>query len=226
MDPLLAADLLRRPVRSETQNMASTDKTVSGALPLPPTSTEDCPEKEETRLIGQILKGRKELFCDLLQPHMIVLTRFVRTKLQHDAEVDDIVQQTLMKAFTKLHQFRFEASFRTWLIRIAFNEILRWHRARSRSRTVFVGPLGQMQFALADQGASPFKQCQTNEMSGHLHKIIARLPAKYRAVVSLRDLLGFTVVETAEALQLNVQGVRTCHWRARRQIFHFLRSAG
>ncbi|MCU1337998.1 MAG: Sigma-70 region 2:Sigma-70 region 4 [Bryobacterales bacterium] len=182
-------------------------------------------QREEIRLIRQIIKGRKELFCDLLEPHMIVLTRFVGTKLQHDAETDDVVQQTLLKAFTKLHQFRFEASFRTWLIRIAVNEVLRWRRDKSRSRTVFVGHLSQMGLPVADQDPSPFKQCQSNEIAGHLHKVIARLPAKYRAVVSLRDLQGFTVVETAEALNLNVQGVRTRHWRARREIAHFLRSS-
>ena len=220
----MVIDLLGRVTRSETQTMAITGKTVSGALPVLPMSAEPSCENEETRLIRHILKGRNELFCDLLQPHMLVLTRFVGNKLQYDAEVEDVIQQTLMKAFTKLHQFRFEASFRTWLIRIAFNEVLRWHNDRSRSRAVFAGHLSEIQPAPADKGPSPLSQCESNERNGRLHTIIATLPAKYRAVVSLRDLQGFTVVETAEALQLNAQGVRTRHWRARRQISHLLRS--
>ena len=190
----------------------------------PLNKTAPWPDQEENRLIRQIVGGRNELFRELLQPHMLVLTRFVKTKLQFDAELDDVIQQTLMKAFTKLYQFRFEASFRTWLIRIAFNEVLRWHRDRTRSRTVFVDHLGQTHLAVADQAVSPLSQCESNETSEHLHKVIARLPAKLRAVVSLRDLQGFTVGETAEALQLNVHGVRTRHWRARRQISHLLRS--
>jgi RNA polymerase sigma-70 factor (ECF subfamily) len=204
--------------------MASTDKTLSGVPPVLSMRTEPRSEKEEARLIQQIVKGHNDLFCDLIQPHMLVLTRFVATKLQHDAEVDDILQQTLMKAFTKLHQFRFEASFRTWLIRIAFNEVLRWHRDRSRSQKMFVGYLSEIRMLVSDKGASPLSQCETNEINGRLHTIIAKLPAAYRAVVDLRDLQGFSVVETAKVLQLDVQGVKNRHWRARRQISYFLRS--
>jgi RNA polymerase sigma-70 factor (ECF subfamily) len=204
--------------------MATTGQSMNSAPPRVGISAEPRPESAEAQLVRQIVTGRNELFGELLQPHMIVLTRFVATKLQHDAEVDDVIQQTLMKAFAKLHQFRFEASFRTWLIRIAFNEVLRWHRDRSRSRAMFVGQLGEMQPELADKGASPLSQCESNESYGHLHTIIAKLPAKYRAVVTLRDLQGFTAAEAAQTLRLNVEGVRTRHWRARRRMATLLRS--
>jgi DNA-directed RNA polymerase specialized sigma24 family protein len=82
------------------------DEIASGALPQHP-MTEHRTDKEEARLIQHVVKGPNELFCDLLQPHMFVLTRFVGTKLQFDSEVDDLVQQTLLSDFTKLHQFRF-----------------------------------------------------------------------------------------------------------------------
>ena len=78
---------------------------------------------EETVLIGQILVGRKELFDDLLEPHLTSLFRFVRSRMGSDSEAEDVIQVTILKAFTHLAKFRFEASFRSWLIRIAINEV-------------------------------------------------------------------------------------------------------
>ena len=204
--------------------MATTVRSMSSVPPGVGTTSEPRPESAEAQLIWQIVTGRNELFGELLQPHMIVLTRFVATKLQHDAEVDDVIQQTLMKAFAKLHHFRFEAGFRTWLIRIAFNEVVRWHRDRSRLRAMFVGQLGEKQPEVADKAASPLSQCESNESYGHLHTIIDKLPAKYRAVVTLRDLQGFTTAEAAQTLRLNAKGVKTLHWRARRRMATLLRS--
>jgi sigma-70-like protein len=80
--------------------------------------------QEESLLIGQILEGRKDLFGDLLQPHLTAVLRLVRAKMRNDSEADDVIQQTILKAFTRLEQFRFEASFKTWLIRIAIREVL------------------------------------------------------------------------------------------------------
>jgi DNA-directed RNA polymerase specialized sigma24 family protein len=51
-------------------------------------------------------------------------------------DVDDVVQQTLLKAYLHLEQFRNEARFSTWLIRIALREILQWHRLRWSSLLV------------------------------------------------------------------------------------------
>src|SRR5690349_17431658 len=78
---------------------------------------------KEGRLIAQIVAGRKELFTVLIEPHRAQLFRLIRAKIGNDSESDDVIQQTIFKAFMRLGQFRFEASFRTWLIRIALNEV-------------------------------------------------------------------------------------------------------
>src|SRR6266852_3638006 len=73
---------------------------------------------QEVELIHKILCGRRDLFEDLIAPHLPPLSRIVRAKIGSRPEVEDIVQQTALKALTHLEQFRFDASFRTWLIRI------------------------------------------------------------------------------------------------------------
>src|SRR5438552_1418996 len=73
---------------------------------------------EEGELIRRILGGQRDLFGDLIAPHLTPLLRALRATIGGYVELEDIVQQTVLKAFTHLEQFRFEASFRTWLIRI------------------------------------------------------------------------------------------------------------
>jgi RNA polymerase sigma-70 factor, ECF subfamily len=145
---------------------------------------------EEGRLIARILEGRKDLFGDLLQPHMAPLFRLVRAKMRHDPEADDVIQITIVKAFTRLEQFRFEATFRCWLMGIAINEVLQWYRRRMPSRLLVLNPIAIAQLQVADQTASPLTECQRREMARLLHRALARLPEKYQAVIRLRDLAG------------------------------------
>ena len=179
--------------------------------------------QEEIRLVCKVLEGRKDLFDDLLQPHLTALFRFVRAKMRHDPEADDVIQSTMLKAYLRLEQFRFEASFRTWLTAIALNEILQWHRKRVGSRLLTVRPMTLSQLPIADQGASPLRECQRLELAALLHRALGKLPEKYQHVIRLRDLQDLSLSETAAMLRLSIATVKTRHRRARLQMQRFLR---
>lgn len=181
--------------------------------------------EEEARLIRQILAGRQDRFADLFQPHMTALRRVVRTKMQDSSEIEDVVQQTLLKAFSRLQQFRFEASFRTWLIRIACNEVLQWRRNRVRSALPLLerGRIPETQ--IADDAVSPFKICERNEEVRWFYKAFVKLPQIYQAVIQQRDLEHRSISETAQFLRLTVPAVKTRHRRARLLMLRFLPSA-
>ena len=179
--------------------------------------------QEEVRLICKVLEGRKDLFDDLLQPHLTALFRFVRAKMRHDPEADDVIQSTMLKAYLRLEQFRLEASFRTWLMAIAVNEILQWRRKRVGSRLLTVRPMTLSQLPIADQGASPLRECQRLELAAMLHRALGKLPEKYQLVIRLRDLQDLSFSETAAVLRLSIATVKTRHRRARLQMIRFLR---
>jgi len=134
--------------------------------------------EKEGQLIAQIVAGRKDLFTALIEPHRAPLFRLIRAKLGNDFESDDVIQQTILKAFTRLGQFRFEASFRTWLIRIALNEVVQWHRKRLSTRLLVLDHSALAQLPIADQTASPLKQCERREAAGLFRKAYAMLPGK------------------------------------------------
>jgi DNA-directed RNA polymerase specialized sigma24 family protein len=89
---------------------------------------------EEAALIRKIVGGQQDLFGELIAPYLSPLSRIVRTIVGGHSEVEDIVQQTALKAFTHLAQFRFEAGFRTWLTQIAINEARQWRRKHAHLR--------------------------------------------------------------------------------------------
>ena len=178
--------------------------------------------EKEGQLIAQIVGGRKELFNVLIEPHRAPLIRLIRAKLRNDFESDDVIQQTILKAFTRLGQFRFEASFRTWLIRIALNEVLQWHRKRLSPRLLSLDYSALERLPIADQTASPLKQCERHEAAGFFRKAYAMLPAKYQVMIRLRDLEHLSIAEVAKRLGMTVPAVKTRHRRARLQMVNFL----
>jgi RNA polymerase sigma-70 factor, ECF subfamily len=172
-------------------------------------------------LIDSVLQGRTDAFGTLVAPYLGSLTRFARMRLRSQSEAEDVVQQAVLQAFHGLSQFRREASFKTWLSRIASNEVIHLRRGRAIAP---VKPLYEsLAGKLADPAGLPDMQIQQKEERERLHRALARLPEKYRLVIQLRDLHELSTTATARSLCLSVGAVKTRHHRARKLL---LRSLG
>jgi RNA polymerase sigma-70 factor, ECF subfamily len=178
---------------------------------------------KEVELIRNILGGRQELFADLIGPHLRPLVRIVSAAIGSHQDVEDIVQQTALKAFTHLDQFRFEARFSTWLIRIGLNEARTWQRKCASSRLLALDLPTLNRLPVADHRHSPLVECQRSEASVRLRAAIAWLPEKYRIVILLRDLEDLSTSEVAQRLGLTIPAVKIRHMRARQRMAKLLR---
>jgi RNA polymerase sigma factor (sigma-70 family) len=185
------------------------------------TAAQNGGDTEEATLIRRIIAGRRELFGELIAPHLTPLLRVVRATMGSHAEVDDIVQQTVVKAFTRLEQFRFEAGFRTWLIQIGLNEARQWWRKNASSPFV-KSALTSIESPIVDQGNSPFVEYQRSETIARLSAAVAHLPEKYRKVIVLRDFEDRSISEVAVTLGLTIATVKSRHRRARQKVSGFL----
>jgi RNA polymerase sigma factor (sigma-70 family) len=172
----------------------------------------------EAALIRKIVGGQRELFGDLIAPHLTPLSRIVRATIGGHPEIEDIVQQTALKAFTHLAQFRFEAGFKTWLIKIGLHEARQWQRKHASSRFLEFTPRTFSELAIADQSHSPLIEYQRSETGAQLSAALARLPEKYRNVILLRDLEDLSFSEVAVRMGLALSAVKTRHWRARQKL--------
>ena len=155
----------------------------------------------------------------LMQANNRRLFRLARGILRNDAEAEDVVQETWVRAFTHLDSFRGDSSFATWLSRIAMNEAL--GRLRRRRPAVELDSLPQgaldaeiIQFPLS-AAADPEKSMAQREIQAVVEHAIDDLPEAFRLVFITRVIEGMNVEETAEILGLKPETVKTRLHRAR-----------
>ena len=139
----------------------------------------------------------------------------------HDAE--DIVQETLLRAWRNLDGFERRASMRTWLYRIATNACIDEIERRPRR----LEPVQPYPDERAEEAAGPTydpaaRYAMREGMELALLTAIRRLPGRQRAVLILRDVLGWSAPEVADLLESSVASVNSALQRARATIDHEL----
>jgi len=174
----------------------------------------------------ELAKSGDEMAVRLLvQRHNQRLFRVARGVVHDDAEAEDIVQETYVKAFMALARFRGDSSLATWLTRIALNGAR--ERLRRRKPSVELseieegraGGIGELiMFPTPNSGANPESESGRAELRRLLEQAVEDLPEMFRLVFVLRDVEGCTVAETAELLAIRPATVKTRLHRARRML--------
>jgi RNA polymerase sigma-70 factor (ECF subfamily) len=168
----------------------------------------------ESSIVLRILNGQQDLFRDLIEPHLQILRNVVRSRMGNDPEVEDVIQTAVVKAFANLKQFRFEAGFRTWLIRIAHNEVSQNWRRKLVARQ-FTHDQAGLAVNAPDPGDSPFKVYARSQTARSIEFALSTLPEKYRIIVRMRDLDELSIAEVSQAMRLTIATVKTRHRRGR-----------
>jgi RNA polymerase sigma-70 factor (ECF subfamily) len=166
-------------------------------------------------------RGRDEAAVrSIMQSNNRRLYRIARGILRNDSEAEDVVQETYVRAFTHLQDFRGDSSLATWLARIAVNEAL--GRLRRQRPSVDLSTLAQgvleaqiIQFPLSAMSEDPEKSMAQREIQRVVEHAIDELPEAFRIVFITRVIEGMNVEETAETLGLKPETVKTRLHRAR-----------
>ncbi len=160
-----------------------------------------------------------------MQRNNLRLYRVARSVLGDDREVEDVLQDAYVRAFSGLAQFRGEASVSTWLMRLVVNEAL--GRVRKRRPTVSLETVegtmtdyksGVIPFPLSTQDEDPERAAARREIRGVVERLIDDLPEQFRVVIVMRAVEEMSVEETARILQLQPETVRTRMHRARQNL--------
>ena len=155
----------------------------------------------------------------IMQANNRRLYRIARGILRNDAEAEDVVQETYVRAFTHLGSFRGDSSLGTWLARIAMNEALGRLRRQRPSVALDGLPPGLVeaqiiQFPLS-ASEDPEKSMAQRQIQQVVEHAIDELPEAFRIVFITRVIEGMNVEETAEILGLKPETVKTRLHRAR-----------
>ena len=171
-------------------------------------------------LVPRILAGETALFELIMRRHNQRLYRAARAILNDDAEAEDVMQETYVRAFAHLAQFRGDALLSTWLTRIAAHEA--FARVRQRRRLAALPPddndVETLPMADRPKPADPEREANNAELRGLLERAIDELPEMYRTVFVLREVEGLSTATTAECLGVSEEVVKTRLSRARARL--------
>jgi RNA polymerase sigma-70 factor, ECF subfamily len=177
-------------------------------------------EPDET-LIERTLQGEVAAFERLVERHRDIVFR-VAARIVGPDDAEDVSQDTFLRAFHRLEQYRGTASFRTWLLQITQNTALNalaWARRRPAESAS-----DPPEMADRDPIRQPAAELERRERQARLELKLSGLRPEYRSLLVLRDLEGLSYGEIAEVLEMPLGSVKGRLHRARGELIELLRN--
>jgi RNA polymerase sigma-70 factor (ECF subfamily) len=181
----------------------------------------------ETEFLERLKNGDAQAFDALVVRYSSDVYAFLIRLTEDVEEARDLTQETFLRAFKSVKNFRGDADLKTWLFRIAINESrnrFRWWKRRKSNVTVSLdaeNPLTEtpMSETLSSKSAAnPETETLRREREKALRQALLELPENFREAVILRDIEGFTYEEIAVALEANVGTVKSRIARGREEL--------
>ena len=194
-----------------------------GSLRLPTmvepnkTTKPDEPENDLI-LVDRVMSGDRRGFETLVRRHEKRVFRVTLAVLGNTEDAEEAMQDTFVKAFRHIGQFRRESRFATWLTRIAVNEALQ--KRQARKNTVSLDDVSEGEVKVFPHKShqwheDPEKLFGKQEVRVMVEDAIRALPQMYRETFVLRDVEGLRAEEAAEILGLTLPAIKSRLLRAR-----------
>jgi RNA polymerase sigma-70 factor, ECF subfamily len=178
---------------------------------------------DEAALVAQAREGDAKAFNELVGRYERKIFRLAQHVTQNREDAEDVLQETFLKAYEHLDQFKGDSKFYTWIVRIAVNQALMKLRHRKSDRSVSLDETidtgeDTVVREIAAWDENPEQRYSREEINQILEGAVQDLAAPYRSVFVLRDMEELSTEETAEALGLSVPAVKSRLLRARLQL--------
>jgi RNA polymerase sigma-70 factor, ECF subfamily len=174
---------------------------------------------KEKELVAASLNGDKNAFGEIVTRYQKMVARTVKGMLGDSVFAEDIGQEVFIKLYYSLSEFRGEAKLSTYIQKIAVNLTLNEIKRRKRFFTLFSQKANDEMYAfeIADQDTE-----ERREASEIVNKALMALDPKFRIIVTMRMLQGYSTRETAEILDLPIGTVLSRLSRAQEQLRNIL----
>jgi RNA polymerase sigma-70 factor, ECF subfamily len=169
----------------------------------------------DQQVIERVLSGETALYELIMRRYNQRLYRVVRAILRDEDEVEDVMQDAYVRAYRHLADFAGRAQFSTWLTRIAVHEAFARARRGKRLQQFDDESIDGGPDMIPANSPDPERQTSNAELSHLLEEAILGLPENLRTVLMLRDVEELSTSETAEALSLSEENVKTRLHRGR-----------
>lgn len=182
----------------------------------------------DQELVERAQRGDKRAFGMLVEKYQRKLGRLLSRLIRDQAEVEDVVQESFIKAYRALPNFRGDSAFYTWLYRIGINT--------AKNYLVSMGRRPQISNDIEIEDAENFEdanelrtmetpetELMTKEIAQTVNDTVASLPEELRTAITLREIEGLSYEEIATLMNCPIGTVRSRIFRARETIAEQLR---
>ena len=177
----------------------------------------------DQKLVEKAQKGDKRAFGILVEKYHKKLTRFLARMVRDQSEIEDIVQDSFIKAYRAINNFRGDSAFYTWLYRIgintAKNNLVSLGRRPKAMNDVEIEDVENFEDGQELRNLeTPENLMMTKEIVTTVNDTIESLPDELKEAISLREMDGLSYEEIAELMQCPIGTVRSRIFRAREAI--------
>lgn len=178
---------------------------------------------DEKRLLMEAKAGSHTAFESLVEPYRARIVRMAEGVARSREDAEDVIQQSLYKAFVHLRSFKGNSSFSTWLTRIALNEALMLRRSNKRFHCTSIDDIKTTEDAtpaleIPDARPSPEQIYFQRERQRLLLSAMSELRPVMRSALQIRDLEERSASDTARILGVSESAVRSRILRGRREL--------
>lgn len=176
--------------------------------------------KTDAELIAESLRGQTEAFGQLVVRFQTRLFHSLVSMLGSAEDARDVAQDTFVQAFQKLHTFRGQSAFYSWIFRIALNTAASHRRKRQRVLVSIEAAREQSGLELPDMHphSQPDSGLETSERQAAVRTALGELTEEFRTVLVLKEIDGLRYEEIAEIVDCPIGTVRSRIHRARLEL--------
>jgi RNA polymerase sigma-70 factor, ECF subfamily len=177
-------------------------------------------QASEKQLLVAVEASDERAFAELSGRSTNTIRKRVFRIVRNREDTEDVMQETLLKAYTHFREFRGTCRFSTWLTRIAINSALMVLRKRKRRSEVPLNREGKEEqtwevWDFPDQSPNPEQACAQSQVLDFVSRAINRLPPAYRDAIVLHHLHESSLQECSDAVGISVGAAKSRLLRAR-----------
>ncbi|MFQ5605603.1 MAG: RNA polymerase sigma factor [bacterium] len=180
-------------------------------------------EKDVQKYIRKALTGEAKAFEWIIKNYQKRLYYSVLQMVMNHNDADDVIQETFLKAYTKLDTFDFNYPFYPWLYRIAINTALNHQKKKARTRTLSIDDLdGNNHHTELSESPRQMFETEGSELVNQLKRALNQIPPEQRAVFNLRVKDELSYQEISEVMEISIGTVMSRLSRARDKLRNLL----
>lgn len=174
--------------------------------------------KSDEEIVKSILRGNDAEYKLLIDRYKDKAFALSLRMIKNNLDAEEILQESFIKAYNSLGQFKFESKFSTWFYRIVYNNALTFLRKKKINLSEEIDE----ELLLANNDAEHFKELEIKDLHLFLNKLILKLPEKYSSVLTMFYINELSLEEISELSGFTLSSVKVNLFRARNMLRDFV----